>query len=75
MSTYLQIPPCKDINILLYFVILIKILLCKMCPWLTRMIILFDTPKKCNLIVNLQHNNWKNIELKIFVLVSPTSAQ
>ena len=53
------------VNIFLYFVILIKILLCKICPWLTRKIILFDTLKKCHLIVNLQHNNWKNIELKI----------
>ena len=46
-----------------------------MCPWLTRKIILFDTLKKCHLIVNLQHSGWKNIELKIFVLVSPTIAQ
>ena len=63
------------VNILLYFIILIKILLCKMCPWLTRKIIIFDTLKKCHLIVNLQHNDWKNIELKIYVLVSPTTAQ
>ena len=63
------------VNILLYFVILIKILLCKMCPWLTRKIILFDTLKKCHLIVNLQHNNWKNIELAISVIVSSTTAQ
>ena len=63
------------VNILQYFVILIKILLCKMCPWLTRKIILFDNLKKCHHIVNLQHNNRKNIELKIFVLVSPTTVQ
>ena len=63
------------VNILLYFVILIKILLCKMCPWLTRKIIHFDTLEKYHLIVDLQHNNWKNVELKIFVLVSPTTAQ
>ena len=42
MSTFLQIPPCKD-TITYCFVILIKILLCKMCPWLTRRIILFDS--------------------------------
>ena len=64
-----------DVNILLYLVILIKILLCKMCPWLTRKVILFDTLKKCHLIVHLQHYNWKNIELKMFVLMSPTAAQ
>ena len=41
----------------------------------TRKIILFDNLKKCHHIVNLKHNNWKNIELKIFVLVSPTTVQ
>ena len=45
------------------------------CPWLTKKIIVFDTLQKCHLIVSLQYNNWKNIELKIFVLVPPATAQ
>ena len=62
MSTFLQIPPCKDM-ITYCFVILIKILLCRMCPWLTRRIILFDGLRKCHLLVRLQHYDWGNVGL------------
>ena len=48
------------VSVLLYFVILIRILLCGMCPWLTRKVFLLGTLGKCHLTVDLQRGMYNS---------------